>query len=537
MGEIGLAAISLCLPLFMLVNTIMDSLGIGGCVYVSQKLGEGQTREAVECFNRIVFATALLGVGMGLFANLFLPQMLAVLGTTPEDGALYQACGSYARIIMAGSPILMLNVVLAGFLRNDNHERLASIGFFIGNAVDFLLNILLVLVLNFATVGAALSTVAGSAVAIAIYLYGFFGKGQVLGFRRVKMDASEVLSCWKIGCSTSVQHLFQLAFFLIVNRVLMGVSSESGVAIFNVVYSASFLVLYLFNAVAEAAQPLISTFAGESSDEDARMVFRLSLWWGMIAGGVAAALVFLLAERICGMFGLAAALLKPGARALRIFCVGAEVTGINILLGNYYQAREEGGPAFFITSLRSFFVRIPCALLLVQLGVEQIWWMYPITELLTLLLFGWGHRVFSAKQKRMEPERLLRLTIHQEVAQVLEDVSVFCERWQTDVRQGFFVTMAVEEITEAIFQKAMGVSVDGRIRVTLIAREKGDFELHFIDNAVKFDPFSLKSTRVKDISEDLDMNAMGVTIIREKAKEFMYRQNQGYNSLMIRIGS
>lgn len=97
--------------------------------------------------------------------------------------------------------------------------------------------------------------------------------------------------------------------------------------------------------------------------------------------------------------------------------------------------------------------------------------------------------------------------------------------------------MAVEEITEAIFQKAMGVSVDGRIRVTLIAREKGDFELHFIDNAVKFDPFSLKSTRVKDISEDLDMNAMGVTIIREKAKEFMYRQNQGFNSLMIRIGS
>ena len=33
------------------------------------------------------------------------------------------------------------------------------------------------------------------------------------------------------------------------------------------------------------------------------------------------------------------------------------------------------------------------------------------------------------------------------------------------------------------------------------------------------------------------MNAMGVTIIREKAEEFMYRQNQGFNSLMIRIGS
>ena len=104
------------------------------------------------------------------------------------------------------------------------------------------------------------------------------------------------------------------------------------------------------------------------------------------------------------------------------------------------------------------------------------------------------------------------------------------------MRQGHFVTMAVEEITMAIFQKAMGMSVGGRIRVTLIAQESGDFELHFIDNAVKFDPFSLKSTRVKDSFEDLDVNAMGMTIIRKKAKEFMYRQCQGFNSLMVRIG-
>ncbi len=460
MGEIGLAATSLCLPLFMLINAIMDGLGIGGCVCFSQKLGEGQAEEAVQCFNRIVFVTVLLGVGMGLFASLFSEQMLAVLGTTPRDGALYEACGNYARIIMAGSPILMLNVVLSGFLRNDNHERLASIGFFIGNMTDFCLNILLVLVLDFGTVGAASSTVAGSGVAILIYLYGILGKRHILRFSRVKMKASQVFSCWKIGFSTSVQHLFRLTFFLLVNRMLMSFSSESGVA---------------------------------------------------------TVLVFLFAESICRIFGLTDVLLEPGAQALRIFCVGAEFTGINILLSNYYQAREEAFPAFLITSLRSFFVLIPCTLLLARLGVEWIWWMYPITELLTLLIFLLGYRFFTAKQKRLEPERLLRLNIHQEeqLAQALEDVSAFCERWQADMRQGHFVTMAVEEITMAIFQKAMGMSVGGRIRVTLIAQESGDFELHFIDNAVKFDPFSLKSTRVEEFFEDLDVYAMGMTIFRK----------------------
>lgn len=268
------------------------------------------------------------------------------------------------------------------------------------------------------------------------------------------------------------------------------------------------------------------------------MTRTLSIKWGLLVGGAATVFVFLFAEVICKVFGLTGALLGPGAQALRIFCIGAEVAGINILLGNYYQAREEVVPAFLITSLRNFFILIPCVLLLVQIGVEWIWWMYPITELLTFLLFLAGYRLFASKRNRLDPERLLRLTIQQEeqVAQVLDDVSDFCERWKADIRQGHFVTMAVEEITMAIFQKAMGVSVDGRIRITLIAQENGDFELHFIDNAAKFDPFSLKSGRVKDFFEDLDINAVGMTIVRKKAKEFMYRQCQGFNSLMVRIG-
>lgn len=539
MGEVGLAATNLCLPLFMLINAVMDGLGIGGCVRFSQKLGEGQAEVAVQCFNRILQAAIFIGIGMGLLANLFPRYMLEILGTVPEDGALYSACSSYARILMAGAPILMSNVILTNFLRNDNRERLASIGFFVGNMVDFLLNILLVLVLDFGTVGASVSTVAGSGVAILIYLPGIFQKGHILKLESVKMNVSEVISCFRTGFSTSIQHLFRLAFFLLVNRLLMELSSESGVAIFSVVYSASFLILYLFNGTAEAAQPLVSTFVGESSDEDARRVRALSLEWGLFVGCAAAIAVFLFAKEICWIFGLTEELREAGARALRIFCLGAGFTGGNAILESYYQAREEVASAFLIASLRSFFILIPCTLLLAQLGVEWIWFMYPLTELLTMLVFAVCHRFFAAKRKILDPERRLRFTIagEEQIGQVLEQVTQFCEQWQMDHRQGHFVTMAVEEISMAILQRAMGKAVDGRIRVTVVAQENGEFVLHFIDNAVKFDPFSLKSGRVSNFFEDLDVNAVGMTIVRKKAKEFLYRQSQGFNSLMVRIGT
>ena len=53
MGETGLAAISLCLPIYMLMNVITDAFGIGGGVRFSCLLGEGNEDEAVRCFNRI----------------------------------------------------------------------------------------------------------------------------------------------------------------------------------------------------------------------------------------------------------------------------------------------------------------------------------------------------------------------------------------------------------------------------------------------------------------------------------------------------
>ena len=52
LGETGLAATSLALPVYMLINLFMDGFGIGGSVYFSQKLGEGDTEQARNCFNR-----------------------------------------------------------------------------------------------------------------------------------------------------------------------------------------------------------------------------------------------------------------------------------------------------------------------------------------------------------------------------------------------------------------------------------------------------------------------------------------------------
>lgn len=49
-----------------------------------------------------------------------------------------------------------------------------------------------------------------------------------------------------------------------------------------------------------------------------------------------------------------------------------------------------------------------------------------------------------------------------------------------------------------------------------------------------FDPFALETGRVSQ-EGGFDMDAMGVRVVKSKAKDFFYRRYGGFNSLVVKI--
>lgn len=537
-GETGLAAISLCLPLFMLINIFMDSLGIGGSVYFSQKLGEGCTEKAVDCFNRIWISVLFFGICIGIIVNSFPNQVLFLLGVTPEDGMLFEACKDYVRIIGLGAPVLMLNVVFSNFLRNDNNAVLASRGFFIGSATDIILNIIMVLFLDMGTKGAALSTVIGSIVAIAFYLSGIIGtKAEILKVKQAGVDFKETWYCFCTGFSTSVQHLFQLVFLLIINNFLMQISGESGVAIFDLVYNISFFIIYLFNGVAEASQPLISTFCGENNEEDCQYVLHLSQKYGILLGALVVILLFIFASNISKVFGITDDMMPLAIRAIRIYCMGFACMGLNILYGNYYQAKENTRFAFLIAVLRNFVILLPCVFLFSYTGIENIWLLFPVTELISLLILYIYRKFDKSDELHFDKKRILRIVVENEeedMGIVIDKSMEFCEQWEATPQQQYSVTLIIEELCMSIIRNGMINIPDRKIRITLLAMEDGDFILNLLDNAVVFNPFSRKTKEI-NLNEEIDIDDISMMMIKKKTKKFMYRRCNGFNSLVVRI--
>ena len=87
-GMDGLAAIGFISPLFLLTTFFVFGLSMGGAIGYSNLMQEGKKEDASGIFNFFLRLSLVIGFIISAGGILFEDQVLAFLGTSPEDGAV-----------------------------------------------------------------------------------------------------------------------------------------------------------------------------------------------------------------------------------------------------------------------------------------------------------------------------------------------------------------------------------------------------------------------------------------------------------------
>ena len=542
MGTLGLAAISFALPVFMVYNVIMHSLGTGGSISFSKKMTGGKEEEAVRSFQGVFYTLLISGIVIAVLGNILLNPLLVVLGASPSNPELFNATGLYLRFIFAAAPFFFMSYGLGYYMRNDDLEKEASFSFTVGNVLDLILNILLVIVFRMGVAGAAIATLTGVVVSSMLSLMLIHSRRSRLMIFPARPRFNEVAGNIKYGMSSCVSYIYSMIFLLIGNNAMMRLAGEDGVAVFDVVQNMSYLAGYVFGAVSQASQPVISTYEGECNYEECDNTLKLAMFTTLISCAALIVIMAVFPGVICRMFGLnSAESTALGTYAIRIFSVGVLFEGISLLYSNYYLSRSMSAPAFLISTLRGALILIPVSLICVFFGERAFWLTYPITEFITLMVFTVYVKVFFKQRKRVEAERIFSRTLHNDLGEIspaVEEIESFCEKWEAAPKQQYYVQMTVEEMCGAIIEKGFtGNNADrGNIQLTLVARDDNEFSLHVRDNASLFNPFAIEKKGGKGEKDDNpDFNALGMDVIKQKSKSFYYRRYQGFNTMVVRI--
>ena len=544
MGEAALAAISLVTPIYMVFNVLHLGMAVGGSVIFAQLMGGGKVKQAVNVFRQMLLMALVVSAALAVLGEIFVDPLIVLLGADPAQGMVYEMTRSYAVRLLAATPLFFLNMIFYYFLRCDDGERRASVGLAVSNLLDVGLSFVFVLGFKMGINGAVYSTIVGVGAAVLIYLPHFFKKANILSLRLARPDFKVMAQCYRTGFSSSSQYIWQFLFFLVINNLLISRHGESGLAVFNVVLNISYLVVGLFDGVAATIQPLAATFHGERNRQAERDTLRLGLKWGGALGALLLGMVALGAPQVGRLFGLSEEMAGMGALALRMYCVGGIGVGTSMLLSSYWQAVGKEHQTMVLTFLRSFAVYLAFAVPLAMGPLAYFWLVYPATEGVSLAIVAVWRMVVN-RRNRLQIVNLDEAPIFhrmlqqdlQELSGLLEECEEFCALQGASMQQTFFVTMAVEEMSQAIFAHAQESGRSGiYIQITLFQSEPGVFDLHIRDNAMAFDPFSLRTNKISEAdSEELAMDSMGVLMVKKKAKEFYYRHFQGFNTLLVRI--
>ena len=544
MGEAALAAISLVTPIYMVFNVLHLGMAVGGSVIFAQLMGGGKVKQAVNVFRQMLLMALVVSAALAVLGEIFVDPLIVLLGADPAQGMVYEMTRSYAVRLLAAAPLFFLNMIFYYFLRCDDGERRASVGLAVSNLLDVGLSFVFVLGFKMGINGAVYSTIVGVGAAVLIYLPHFFKKANILSLRLARPDFKVMGQCYRTGFSSSSQYIWQFLFFLVINNLLISRHGESGLAVFNVVLNISYLVVGLFDGVAATIQPLAATFHGERNRQAERDTLRLGLKWGGALGALLLGMVALGAPQVGRLFGLSEEMAGMGALALRMYCVGGIGVGTSMLLSSYWQAVGKEHQTMVLTFLRSFAVYLAFAVPLAMGPLAYFWLVYPATEGVSLAIVAVWRMVVN-RRNRLQIVNLDEAPIFhrmlqqdlQELSGLLEECEEFCTLQGASMQQTFFVTMAVEEMSQAIFAHAQESGRSGiYIQITLFQSEPGVFDLHIRDNAMAFDPFSLRTNKISEAdSEELAMDSMGVLMVKKKAKEFYYRHFQGFNTLLVRI--
>ena len=537
-GPVGLTAISIGQPIYMLFNTISYSLSIGGSIHYANALSEGDAQAGNRIFANVLRTDLFLNISLCVLGLLFLPQVLTFLGAGTPGTEVWDNCEALVRTQLMLVPVMFCQGPFYYFVNCDNNPKLAAIALVTSNSLDIIFNYVFVVIMDMGVAGSVYSTGLGAAAMILISLTHFIRKKGCLRFSWPRYRFDQVAQSFRTGFSTSVQYVYQFITILVCNRLLMSISGELGVAVFGIVFNVALLAASVYDAISMALQPMVSTFHGERNKSNIRCTLRQAFKVSLVVSVLLAAVLLVIPQYVCFAFGLRTAQeMSMGAAAIRVYALCVLPSGVNMVLTYYYQALGREFASYLIFTLRSFVLFLFFGILFSRGGVEMFWWTYPAMELATLaVLCLYNQRKGSWTYLDEDDSAIFSAFLDSRSADlgaVEQDVSAYLEGIDASPTQSYFAAIAVEEVCGVILNRAFSVT-EGYIQFTIVPHEDGTVTIHLRDNAREFNPFELNTDEIS-LEEGTGLDAIGVKMIKSKAKEFFYRRYAGFNTLVVRV--
>ena len=379
------AAISIVMPIFMLIQAFGNIFAIGGASLISRLLGRGEGENASRAGSVSFWSALVVSTFVSVIGIIFLEPILMMCGASVNTIGYGK---SYLFIMLLGGPFIGMQMALGGLLRSEGATRQSMTGMIAGSVLNMILDPLFILVLHMGVAGAALGTTIGNIAGFSYYMWFYRQKRSIvsISIKHFSTSGNVYADIFKIGIPASVGMILLSMGFALANVFAVGFSDDV-VAAYGVVMRITNITVMLSIGLAQGCQPLMGYSYGAKNYSRLLDTIKRGVTIGIVMCTVFAVAFFAFSETWIRIFINNDTVIGLGVKTIRAFVFGMPFLGPQMVLMTMFQSLGKTTQSLVIALGRQGLFFIPALFVFSSLwGFNGFIFALPFSDIATVSL-------------------------------------------------------------------------------------------------------------------------------------------------------
>ena len=387
-GPEAIAALTIVLPLQIIMWAIGFMVGTGAGSIISRSLGAGQKGIAVKTAANAFIANVVISLAIMIPTYIFLDELLIFFGASSD---VLPYAKSYASIILLGFVLYSFDAASRIIIRAEGKPRAAMYPTILGAVLNMILDPIFVFGLDMGVSGAAIATVISQSAAVIYILFYFMSSKSIFHFKLLsfKPDFKVIGETLKIGIPSFLMATIDSFIILLFNRAIMKYGSDTYIAIVGIGIRIIDLTVMPIIGITQGFSTIVGFNYGAKLFTRVKKILWETVLWTTVISTVVFLVLMIFPRQLLGFFSSDTQFINMGVTPLRIIIAFFPALGFQITAGTFFQAIGKALPATIITLSRQLLFLIPAILIFPLFwGLTGVWMSWPFSDIMDFIVCG-----------------------------------------------------------------------------------------------------------------------------------------------------
>jgi len=406
LGADALAAVGFSFPLFIITIGQASGLGTGGEAALARMIGPRDPAGASSVAMHTILLMTVLAVALTIPLALFAEDLFVLMGAGDAVGL----ATAYARILFMGTFALLFGEVAYALMHGEGDAKRTMYAMAAGAVANIILDPILIYTFDMGIAGAAWATIIAEIISAVPMVYWLFIKRDAyvsLHLREFVPDPAIAREILRVGLPAAAEQLSLAVMALVLNGIIVLISSTDGVAIYSTGWRVVSIGLTPILAIATAVVAVTGASYGARAYArmESALVYAIRLGTGIGIGLAAATFVF--APRIAALFaapGDAAGITPELTVFLQVMSLVYPMVGFGLFSASFFQGTGLGARSLTITIMQNVVLSTLLAwIFAIELGfgLSGVWWGVAAGNAIGAILgYAWARRYTAGLRVR-----------------------------------------------------------------------------------------------------------------------------------------